>query len=256
MRTVVSDCAWNLPPTNLALAEDEVHVWCACLDQPTLLVRQLGQILSADEQRRAERFHFQHHRDRFIVGRGVLRRILGRYLNIEPQRLQFNYGPKGKPTLATGCGEGTLRFNLAHSHQLAVYGVTYHREIGVDVEYIRPISEAGQIARRTFSAEEIRVFQTLPDDQKQFAFYSCWTRKEAYIKATGDGLSRPLDGFDVSLVPGQPASLLNVSNDPGEAARWSLRAVTPEPSYTAAMAVEGHSWRLACWQWNERWSWG
>lgn len=215
------------------------------------MVQQLAETLAPDERQRAERFHFERDRRRFIVGRGVLRRILGRYLALEPNRLQFCYGPWGKPALAgiSTTQEGQFCFNLAHSQSLALYAVTCERELGVDIEYIRAVPEAEQIAARFFSAQENTVLRSLPPQQKQEAFFNCWTRKEAYIKAIGDGLAQPLAEFDVSLTPGEPASLLRISGDTQAAAGWSIQALTPAPGYVAALAVKGHDWQLKCWQW-------
>ncbi len=234
----------------MVLPGDEVHLWCAVLDQPDVTVQKLAETLAPDERLRAERFHFERDRRRFIVGRGVLRTILGRYLRLEPNRLQFCYGPCGKPALAgmSTRPEGRLCFNLAHSQSLALYAVTYEREIGVDIEYIHAMPEAEQIATRFFSAQENAVLRLLPSQQKQEAFFNCWTRKEAYIKALGDGLAQPLAEFDVSLAPGEPASL-RISGDAQAAARWSIQALTPASGYVAALAVKGHGWQLKCWQW-------
>ena len=243
------DHHWRLPPSDLTLSSDEVHIWQTSLDQPPEYVRDLAQALSYDEMMRAERFHFERDRRRFIVGRGVLRAILGRYLGVEPHRVRLRYGERGKPYLAGRFASSTLQFNLAHSRELALYAFTYGREIGIDLECIRPLSDADDIADRFFSARENAVFCTLPKSHKLEAFYNCWTRKEAYLKATGEGLARPLGQFDVSLAPGEPARLLHVEGDSREMARWLLRALLPSSDYVAAVAVEGHGWRLACWQW-------
>jgi 4'-phosphopantetheinyl transferase len=245
------DLLWGPPPADLALSSDDVHVWRASLDQPAWRLERLAQMLSADERAKAERFYFERDRKRFIVSQGLLRTILSRYLTIEPNQLQFCYGRRGKPALAQMFGGGTLRFNMSHSHGLALYAIARDRKIGVDLERIRPILDAEQIAERFFSAQENAIFCVLPPSQKLKAFFNCWTRKEAYLKATGDGLARPLDQFNVSLAPGESARLLHVEGDPQEAARWSLQALTPAPGYVAALAVEGHGWRLACWQWPE-----
>jgi 4'-phosphopantetheinyl transferase len=184
----------------------------------------------------------------FIVARAVLRMILGRYLQIEPKQVQFSYGYHGKPELAERLGDTELRFNLAHSHELALYAFTRGREIGVDIEYLRFIPDAEQIAASFFSAGEIAALQALPANQRQMAFFACWTSKEAYVKAVGKGLALPLDQFEVSLAPGEPAGLLNVKGAPGEAPRWSLNTWTPAPGYVAALAVKGRNWQPTYWQ--------
>jgi 4'-phosphopantetheinyl transferase len=215
-------------------------------------VQRLVETLAPDECLRAERFHFERDRRRFIVGRGVLRTILGRYLGLEPNHLQFCYGPRGKPALAgiSTRPNAWLCFNLAHSQNLALYAVTCERELGVDIECIHAIPDAEQIAARYFSAHENAGLRSLPANQKQEAFFNCWTRKEAYIKAIGDGLAQPLAEFDVALAPGEPARLLRIKDNAQAAARWSIQALTPAPGYVAALAVKGHDWQLKCWQWS------
>jgi 4'-phosphopantetheinyl transferase len=233
----------------LRLSEADVHVWRASLAQPAWRVRQLAHTLSSDERARAERFHFERDRHHFIVGRGLLRVILSRYLGSEPQHLAFCYGAHGKPALVPPSAEETLRFNLSHAHGLVLYGVARTREIGLDLERIRPIPEAEQIAERFFSAQEHAILRALPASQKAEAFFNGWTRKEAYIKALGDGLTKPLDQFDVSLVPGEPARLLRVEGDAQEVARWGLQSFVPAGGYVAALAVEGQGWHVTYWEW-------
>jgi 4'-phosphopantetheinyl transferase len=128
--------------------------------------------------------------------------------------------------------------------------VTCQRELGVDIECIHAIPDAEQIAARYFSAHENAVLRSLPANQKQEAFFNCWTRKEAYIKAIGDGLAQPLAEFDVALAPGEPARLLRIKDNAQAAARWSIQALTPAPGYVAALVVKGHDWQLKCWQWS------
>jgi len=203
-----------------------------------------------DERMRAERFHFERDRKRFIVRRGILRTILGCYLSIEPSRLRFCYGKNGKPALADTSGKGRIRFNLSHSEGLALVAFTRDREIGVDIEHIRDISEMEQIAERFFSVREYTVFRVLPKSKKKEAFFNCWVRKEAFTKAIGDGLSWPLDKFDVSLILGESARLLRIEGDSKGASRWSIQDLKPASGFAAAFAVEGRSGRLHCWQWS------
>jgi len=245
------DGLWNAPPADMAVSNDEVHVWRASLDLAESEVQRLAQTLSADERTRSERFYFERDRQRFIAGRGMLRQILGRYLGIDPSRLRFRYGAHGKPALAEPAGERGLRFNVSHSQGLALYAVTCNREVGVDLERVRPISNADRIAERFFSSQENAALRALPANLKCEGFFTCWTRKEAYIKARGDGLSFSLDQFDVSLAPGAPAALLDVRGHPQEVSRWSLLELIAGSGYVAALAVEGHHWRLKCWQWPE-----
>ena len=204
-------------------------------------------MLTVDERQRAERYIFERDRTHFVVARGLLRVLLGRYLRQEPQYLRFTYGPHGKPALATDTGGGALGFNVSHSHGLALYAVTRGREVGVDVERIRPEVAQEKIAERFFSPREVTVLRALPTPLQAAAFFACWTRKEAYIKAKGEGLALPLDQFDVSLAPGEPAALSHTAWDPQEAACWALQDLAPAPGYRAAVAGAGHDWHLTCW---------
>jgi len=222
----------------LSLSSDEVHVWRAFFDQETSHFNELAQTLSEDERLKAKRFYFQKDRRRFVITHGILRKMLGQYLNIEPNRLKFSYGSHGKPTL-NGIPDGHLLcFNMSHSHDLALFAFTWGRRIGVDVEYVRSMPDIEEIAERFFSPRENAVFRTVPAGKKLEAFFNCWTRKEAFLKASGDGLSRSLDSFEVSLAPGEPARLLSVEGNLQEASRWSLRALVSTPEYIGALAVE------------------
>jgi len=203
-----------------------------------------------DERSRAARFYFRRDRERFIVARAILRVILGRYLNRAPESLSFSYGSHGKPALASKSGAEPICFNTSHSQGMALYVVTRGREIGVDLELIRDGLAVEQIAEQFFSRREISALCSLPAELRRRAFFLCWTRKEAYIKARGEGLSLPLDQFEVSLTPGQPAALVSVREDSNEAYRWSLEELFPAANYAAALAVEGRDWSLACWQWQ------
>ena len=230
---------------------DEVHVWRATLDQTPSQIQSFLHNLSADEQARADRFYFARDREHFIVARGVLRAILGCYLNRMPECLSFCYGTHGKPALAGESDGETIRFNVSHSHGVALYAVTRGREVGIDLERIRFDLEFAEIAERFFSRREVAMLQSLPTEVQRQAFFRCWTRKEAYIKARGEGLSLPLDQFDLSLVPREPDAVLGTQRDPSEAARWSLQELTPAPGYVAALAVDAHDWRLSCWRWPD-----
>lgn len=248
MNAQAHDRSWLSPPTGLALPGNEVHVWRASLDLPSPRAQSLQRTLAADELRHVKRLNCPRDRQRSIVARGTLRTILSRYLDMDPRQLRFHYDNHGKPSVVSTSGQETLYFNLSHSDGLALYAVARDRQIGIDLERVCPVAEAEQIAERFFSAQEKTVFRSLPADLKYEAFFTCWTRKEAYIKARGAGMSLHLDQFDVSLIPGKPAVLLSTREDPREALRWSLRELTPGPGYVAALAVEGHGWHLVCWQ--------
>ena len=222
---------WSSPPSSLSLQPGEVHVWRLVLD---VSVEPFLEVLQPDEIDRANRFHFERDRKRFAIARGFLRVLLGRYFQNDPKRVMFSYGAYGKPALEQG---GSLRFNMSHSNLVALYAFTDGREIGVDVEYVRADFTNEDIARRFFSPFEVETLCGLPDEDRVESFFRCWTRKEAYIKATGRGLSQPLDSFDVTLGPRERAALLR--NDDGTHERWTMADIEVGPGYAGAVAVEG-----------------
>ncbi|NJN67405.1 MAG: 4'-phosphopantetheinyl transferase superfamily protein [Chloroflexaceae bacterium] len=236
-----------LPPP---LAPEEVHLWYASLNQPPAQVEAFARILSPDEQARANRFFFERDRRRFIVGRGVLRTLLGHYVRIPPANLSLGRGPHGKPLLETPADGKRLCFNLAHSHEAALYAIAWNREVGVDLEHLRPISRVREIVDRFFTPRERETFLQLPPEQQLEGFFNGWTRKEAYLKACGVGLAGSLDTVEVSLAPGQPATLSvpHATDDLPEP--WSIRALTPADGYVAALVVRGQAWRLVCLTWQ------
>jgi 4'-phosphopantetheinyl transferase len=210
-----------------------VHVWPVSTHAPAAVTEQFWFLLAPDETDRAGRFRFDHLRRSFILARGALRVLLGRYLNIAPGGIEFGYGSKGKPALAA---PHRLQFNASHSGDLALFAFTTDCEIGVDVERIRPIPDTEDVAKRFFCAEETAELMALPAGQREHGFFLCWTRKEAYIKATGEGLSTPLDAFRVTLQPSEPAGMVHLERDPIAAQAWTLHDLTPAPGYAAALA--------------------
>jgi 4'-phosphopantetheinyl transferase len=244
--------SWLLPQTHPILANDEVHIWLAALDQLRARAPSFLEILAPDERDRAGKFHFEKDRVRYILSRGILRTILARYLQSDAAHLRFDYNAYGKPSLRGGRGVSpSLRFNLSHSHELALYAFTLQREVGLDVEFMRDDFVCEEIAGRFFSEHEVSTLRALPASQRTKGFFNCWTRKEAYVKARGQGLSLPLDSFDVSLAPGEPAALLSVRDGTGEILHWALQELNLTSGYVAAVAVEGVGWQLRCWQWSE-----
>jgi 4'-phosphopantetheinyl transferase len=237
------------PAARIPLPAGEIHVWVADLDQLAPEVRRLASALSADEAARAARFHFERDRKRFVVGRGFLREVLAGYCGVDPGRLEFEYSAHGKPSLSGDAGGDGLRFNLSHSHGLALCAVTRDREIGVDIELIRAVEDLDELAASVFSAQERQVLRSLRPDEQLSAFFRCWTRKEAIVKALGQGLSYPLANFDVAFAPGEPARLLRIENSPGESEHFSLHEVPIDRSHVAAIAVEGAIERLVCGAW-------
>jgi 4'-phosphopantetheinyl transferase len=237
--------AFILSPTRLTPGVNQIDVWRADLELTLPELCRLQATLSPDELARAARFHFSRDRRRFIAGRGILRDILARYLERSPVELHFSYGPFGKPSLASHCAADGLRFNLSHSGCIALYAVARLREVGIDLERIESGFAEDGIAEKFFSPTEVASLRSLPAETRPQAFFNCWTRKEAYVKARGAGLQIPLDSFDVSLAPGEQAAFLSEAES-----GWSLQALTLDPDYVAAIAAEGNDWQLRFWQWQ------
>lgn len=239
-------CVWETPPDNVQLAPQEVQIWGVSLVLSDDHLTSFRTILSSEELARANRFKFERHRRRFIVSQGSLRQILGQYLDCPPHNLQFGRTERGKPFLINPEANG-LMFNVSHSHELAVYAVMKDHEIGVDVEHLRPMPDAEQIATRFFSTSEQTALLALPPEQRIRAFFACWTRKEAFIKAIGEGLYYPLDQFSVSLAPNELVCLRHVNTHPHEADFWTLHAFNPAPEYVAALAVRSPVTHIKYW---------
>ena len=230
------------------LGSDDVHVWRVELDCAIEEAALFREILSVDERERADRFRFEQDRIRYTVARGVTRRLLGSYASVSPAELRFEYGAHGKPTLP----RSPLRFNVSHSRGLGLIALSWNRELGVDVEAIREDLADEKIAERFFSPGEVAALHSLPREERIPAFFRCWTRKEAFIKADGRGLTRGLDTFDVTLTPGEPARLLRTAPDPEEVHRWSMLALDPGPGYAGALCVEGTGWEASLLRWGHR----
>ena len=235
--------AWETPSGWPRLSDDEIHVWCVELDEAGE-VAALAACLSADERERASGLLSGTHQRRFVVARGMLRQFLGRYLGQAPDAVAFSRGAHGKPFLP----EGGLHFNVSHSHELALYAIACNREVGVDVEWMRPQVAHEQIAARFFSLEEQEALAQVPDEQRRAAFYNIWTRKEAYVKARGDGIAAGLGTFAVSL--GAEATLLRSDEGRDEVERWKLMALEPADGYVAALCGAGVEWQVRGWRWR------
>lgn len=236
---------WKRGPAEPVIWQNEVHVWRARLD--TQWSWTLDEALSLDDRTRADRFRFESDRRRFCVARASLRLILGRYLKTKPGRLQLDTTEYGKPYFADAKTSQGLRFNLSHSNQLALIAITRDREVGVDIEYMRSDFVTDEVATHFFSNSEVQAFCAVAPELKTQSFFNCWTRKEAYIKARGEGLYCPLDQFDVTVAPGEPLRLLNSRIDSGEVARWVFNELHPEKGYAATLAVEGNPSKLVLW---------
>lgn len=219
---------------------EAVFVWRVPLDPPEAAVTAGRRLLAHEEHVRADRFRFDRHRRRFVVGRAALRVLLGALTGTRPEALAFATGEKGKPALPGG-----PQFNLSNSHELALIAVTPEEPLGVDLEHLRPLPDAERIAEGYFSASERDTLRTVPAGRpKETAFFRCWTRKEAYIKAIGDGLSMPLDRFDVTLDEAEPCRFLSMDGDERPARDWSLFHLEPGDGYVGALALRGRHWQL------------
>ena len=239
----ISDPSFRLEK-QIKLPEDEVHLWRVDLARVAHEEEKWKQVLSEDERKRAARFHFARDCQNFTATRALLRTVLGSYTACDPSHLVFCYSDKEKPSLSPDHLGDRIEFNVSHSGTIALLAFSRGRMLGVDVEQIREDLEHEALARRFFSPHEQQQLAAAPENDRIHAFFRCWTRKEAYIKATGIGLSLPLRDFDVSLVPGDENAMLSTRPDAREAARWSLREVPTDEGYVAALCVEGHGWRL------------
>ena len=235
---------WRLPANKRSLSDDEVDVWRVSLAPLGSMVNDFRDHLSGQENDRAEKFKFHKDRKRHVLTHGLLRVILSLYANVAPEELKFTENRYGKPELVHPSGL-SLTFNLSHSHERALIGIARGRQIGVDIEYVKNDFEWQEIIERFFSPREVEMINALPKNLQLRAFFTCWTRKEAYVKATGMGLSLPLKEFDVSPVPGAATLLLSHK----EASAWSMKEVDVAESYVATVAVEGHDPRIRYWDW-------
>jgi 4'-phosphopantetheinyl transferase len=215
------------------LSRNEVHIWTLRTSDLKAAAPIFERVLVTDEMERAQRFRFSHLRESFVIARGALRYLLGRYLDVPPSRITFVYGSKGKPALAS---VDNVQFNMTHSGTLAAVAITADCQIGIDVEQIRQLSDMEQIAERFFCPEETKEIMSVPPCERAHTFFRCWTLKEAYVKAVGDGLSVPLNGFQVTLQPDRPKRLVHVGNDIAAAESWTLHELCLAPDHAAALA--------------------
>ncbi len=243
-----SPAKWYASPLEPALPASAVHVWRADLGSEAACLRLLERNLSAREWARAARFRFARDRERFIAARGLLREIVALYLNTSARRLSFGYTGHGKPFLAEP-GHSGLRFNVSHSLDVVLVAVAYEREVGVDIEHMHADLEVEAIAETVLCTAERRALNRFDGKAKRQAFLRFWTRKEAYIKADGRGVSLPLEHIDVSVPAGQVATSDKATGAWRTCARWMLRTLSDGPDYAAALAAEGRDWHLVRWQW-------
>ncbi|MEA3162476.1 MAG: 4-phosphopantetheinyl transferase [Verrucomicrobiota bacterium] len=220
-------------PQPIPIGPREVQIWGLWSTASDPVVEEFRSILSLEERRRAERFRFEHLKRSFTLSRGGLRFLLAHYLRCAPSTVELICGPKGKPELRAS---SLLRFNTSHSGQMTVYAFTLGCELGVDVEHFRKLDDSESIAKRYFSPGEVSDLLTLKAEDKEMGFFRCWTRKEAYVKAIGEGLTVPLDCFQVTLLPETPARFVQIASEMGTAADWSLHHLELAPGYVGALA--------------------
>lgn len=240
----------------MLVSRHHVHIWHACLNQPETYVQQLISTLSSDEQARASLFRSEQDRRRYIVSHGLLRCILGSYLQLAPDQVQFHYENDGKPAIegTTTARANMVHFNMSHSHEMALYAVTRGRAVGIDIEYMRHVLAIEQLVDRFFSRAERDAFHALAPNEREAAFFRGWTRKEACLKAIGTGLKTPLASVEVSFLLNEPAVLLNIGANgehrehAQEAIRWALQDIKSAHGYVAALAVEETDYQLTYYQ--------
>ena len=241
---------WLRPWPRPQLPAGELHVWRAPLEAADEDFVSLERNLAAEERRRAWRFRAEADRRRWILARGILRCVLGRYLGVGPVSLRLDAAPLGKPFLHSPAGSSWLRFNLSHAGGMALVALCRGREVGVDLEPVRALSDEDAFARRILSERERAELSLAPEELRRRAFFEGWTRKEAYLKATGEGLVNDMERVEVSLAPGEPARLRAVRGDEGVAAAWSLFAFSPAEGFAGAAVVKGQGASLRFWDWD------
>jgi 4'-phosphopantetheinyl transferase len=247
--TVMSspDFSWRIPQTQPTLAPGAVHVWRLSLALTDEQINGLRGCLSSDEAERAARYHFERHGRRFIACRGQVREILARYVNARAADLRFRYSPRGKPSLNEPILGSPVHFNVSNSQDVALCAVALDRELGVDVEFVREPLDFEELAARFFARQEVDVLRSLPDGQRLEAFFHCWTRKEAILKATGTGLAFPLDRVVVTMAPNDPARIVAFDDDPTAPSAWWLESLAPGPGYVGAIASPGGPLEICRW---------
>lgn len=244
---------WHKPLCQPILANNQVHIWRTSLDFSTAKVNQLATFLSIDELARANRFHFPEHKKRFIAARGILRQLLGNYMQISPDKLKFEYGYQGKPRLATSMGNSSLQFNVSHSFKYALYGFANHHLVGIDIEFLREMKDPVELAKRFFSNREYQLIVDLTNkEQQQKFFFKLWTAKEAYLKALGTGLSSSLTDIEISL-DGANTKLLAIRGNTTTVNNWSMYHFVPAANYIAVIIINTQipKQQINFWNWYQ-----
>lgn len=240
--------AWKRPEGRFDLPSDGVDVWRITLASRDADAERHWAPLSGDERERAGRFRFERDRCRFVSGRASLRRILARYLHAPGESIRFGYGASGKPYLDVPEHGRALSFNLSHSNELALLAVCRDHPIGIDIEWMSRPNDMKALAARMFAAGERDALERMAEERQVQGFFTCWTRKEAFVKATGDGLTTPLDQFEMEIALDRPPRL-RWHHTPGEAAQWHVRALDAGDGYAAALVTQGADGPYRFWQW-------
>ncbi len=247
------NAVWQNPAQPPILDNNQIHIWRANLDLPDAEIVRFASFLSPDEVARANKFRFPHLKTRFTAARGILRQLLANYLSINPSEIQFEYGDRGKPQLSSFLHPSSLQFNISHSQEYALYGFTYDDLIGVDLEYIREMPDALNIAQRFFSAREYELLRTTEKEAQPELFFTLWTAKEAYLKAVGTGLAGSLDTVEIELNQPRSPRLQAIQGDKTAAAGWSLYPCLPTTDYLGAIAIQGSKSlkQINFWHWHQ-----
>jgi 4'-phosphopantetheinyl transferase len=240
--------SWMPPPNSLQLRDLQIHLWRSGLNFHKDRLSELNRSLSDEEHRRSERFRFRRDRHAFIAARGILRKILSLYCDASPEHLEFDYAARGKPSLTGLHRNDDIRFNVSHSRGLALYAIVRARHVGVDVEYVRAITSMDHIAARLFLPEDCAWLTSLPRGSRQTAFYVCWTRREAYLKAKGSSIMRCVTSSARSLLSEQDTEGVAVIEEPDASGLWSVWQLDPGPGYAGALVLEGIGGELRCFQ--------
>ena len=241
---------WQTPPEGLALREGEVHVWRGIVDIPSADLQVCWKTLKTDEQERAQRFRFAQHRTRFISARGMLRKLLGHYLSLAPQDIELGIGLQGKPFVQSQ-GRDKLYFNVSHSQKLVLIAFSASSEVGIDVEGPQSHLNHQAIAKRIMNKQEASWFHSLPESKRKSALFNCWTRKEAFVKAHGKGLTFPLRDITVTFLPEQPTSIVRIENPELHTLSWSIYSIYARPQYAGALVVAGKPRSIKYWDYQE-----
>jgi 4'-phosphopantetheinyl transferase len=223
----------------IGIDHNQTHIWKLNLDDVFDTYERFASKLNKVEAEKASRFYFEKDRVSYTITHGFLRLLLSDYLSLDPSQVNYQQNPYGKPFLEDESLNAAIKFNLSHSNRGAVIAISKGQELGVDIEFHKSDFPLEEIAKRFFSTWEVGVLMSLPIGQRKRAFFDCWTRKEAFIKAKGEGLSMPLDRFDIEFFPGERARIVRTYDDPSEADRWSLENINTWSNYSAAVCVEG-----------------